>query len=281
MPALAGCSPCGETWPGVGFDVQPLTVDRGDRWVVDAELTVDFNFTPEGFGLEGVALAVFDADGVVLDETPVGDVLWADVPEAEREATDCGEFATVSREATLRSDDFPRWVGLRYDGHHTGYEEPTTVSRYPEASPGETVDPSDYETVDVTAVADRRRDRTYVAPVSDVRFHHGPLRCEERPTVADVPADDRLSIRGARALPADNHYPALASLSHEDDLLVFRVGLHRAPRFRRGECLRASWTAAVEFERPATVPETVEVQSLDPDGEVEASRRISVEAAKR
>lgn len=278
-PALAGCSPCGETWPGVGYHVEPLAVERRDGWVVDAALTVDFTFTPEGFGLEGTALAVFDSDGVVHDETPVGDVLWTDVPEAERESTDCGEFATVSREATLRSDDFPRWVGLRYDDHRTDYEEPTTVSRYPDASPGETVDAADYETVDATTVADGRSDRAYVAPVSAVRFDGGPLRCDERPTVAEVRADDRLSIRGSRALPADSHYVALASLSHEDDVLVFRTGLRRAPRFRRGECLRAWWTASVEFERPAAVPESVEVQYLDRDGEVTSTRRLPVETA--
>lgn len=276
-PALAGCSPCGETWPGVGYDVRPLEIERVDGWIVDASLTVEFNFGREGFGLEGAALATFDSEGVVLDEAPVGDLVWADVPEAERESTDCGEFATVSREATLRSEDFPRWVGLRYDGHHTDYEEPTTVSRYPDASPGETVDPSGYESVDATAVAEPRGERAYAAPVSDVRFDYDPILCDERPTVAEVRRDDRLSLGGVRPLPADNHYPTLASLSHEGDDLVFRVGLRRAPRFRRGECLRASWSASVEFDRPADVPGTVALQYLDPDGDATSTRRIEVQ----
>lgn len=276
-PALAGCSPCGETWPGVGYDVRPLAVERGDGWTVDAELTVEFNFGRGEFGLEGAALATFTAEGVVLDEAPVGDILWADVPEADRESTDCGEYATVSREATLRSDEFPRWVGLRFDRHYTDYEEPTTVSRYPEASPGETVDPADYESVDVTAVAEPRGDRAYAPPVSDVRFDYGPMLCDDRPTVAEVRRDDRLSLEGVRPLPADNYYPALASLSHEGEVLVFRVGLRRAPRFRRGECQRALWSAKVEFDRADDVPGTVALEYLDPEGDATSTRRIAVQ----
>lgn len=275
-PALAGCSPCGETWPGVGFDIRPLEIERRDGWTVDAELTVEFNFGRGEFGLEGVALAVFDADGVVLEEAPVGDVTWGDVPESERESTDCGEFATVSREATLRSDAFPRWVGLRYDSHYTDYEEPTTVSRYPKASPGGTVDPSDYESVDATAVAEPRGERAYVEPVTDVQFDYGPLLCDERPTVAEVPRADRLSIRAVRPLPADNHYPSFESLSHEGDVLYFRVGVRRAPRFRRGECLRASWSASVVFDRSDDVPGTVELQYLNANGDATSARRIEV-----
>lgn len=107
-PALAGCTPCGETWTGVGFDVEPLAVDRGDGWRVDARLTVNFDFGREGYGLQAAALALFDAEGVLLAEGEAVDLTWSDVPEERREETDCGDHATVTREAPLRSGTFPR-----------------------------------------------------------------------------------------------------------------------------------------------------------------------------
>jgi hypothetical protein len=91
-PAFARCSPGGETWTGVGFDVE-LSDDRIDS----------------------------DASG---------------------------DHATATGEATLSTDGFPRWVAVRYDLFHGGYEDARAIAPYPDATPLETVDADSYEAVD-------------------------------------------------------------------------------------------------------------------------------------
>lgn len=276
MPALAGCTPCGETWTGVGFAVEPLSIERAGGWRVEARIRVDFDFGREGYGLTSAALALFDDEGAVLAESPVGDLTWREVPDDERRETDCGDYGSLTREATLESGTFPRWVGLRYDRFSTSYASPTTVARYPSSTPDGTVRPSDY---DSTAVEAARVDGPPVEPdppVTDVRFDAGPLRCEERTPEAEARTNVFLGVRADRAVPAEHYHPVLAGLSLADTELTLDVGVRPAPRFRRGECRRSWWTAGVDVDRPADLPETVRVRNLDRDGEPSSSRRIDV-----
>lgn len=277
MPALAGCSPCGETWTGVGFSVEPQSIERAGGWRVDAEIRVDFDFGREGYGLASAALALFDDAGAVLAESDVGDLTWSDVPGAERTETDCGDYGSLTREATLESGRFPRWVGVRYDRFSTSYDSPTTVARYPSSTPGGTVRPSDYEP---TAIEAARVDGAAVdpdPPVTGVRFDAGPLRCEERTPEAEGHTNVFLGVRADRPLPAEHYHPVLEGLSLADAELTLDVGLRTAPRFRRGECSRSWWTASVDFDRPDDVPETVLVRNLDVSGEPTSSHRVVVQ----
>lgn len=277
MPALAGCSPCGETWTGVGYTVEPLSVERADDWRVDARIDVEFDFGREGHGLAAAALALFDAEGALLDESAVGDLGWSDVPAAERTETDCGDHGSLTREATLTSGRFPRWIGVRYDRFSTSYDSPTTVARHPSATPDGTVRPSDYES---TALEAARVEEALVEPdppVTDVRFGAGPLRCAERTPVAEERTNVSLGVRADRPVPADHYHPVLAGVSLAEGELTLDVGLRTAPRFRRGECRRAWWTAGVDLDRPTDMPATVRVRSLDRDGEPTSSHRVAVQ----
>jgi hypothetical protein len=134
-PTLARCKPCGGTWTGVGFEVSPVALEQDAEWRVDAELTVEFFFGREGVGIEGAGLAVFDADGAVLAEPPVGDLPWSEAPEAERESDECGEYGILTRARTPESDAFPTVVGIRYDRAATTNDGSTTVARYPSPTP--------------------------------------------------------------------------------------------------------------------------------------------------
>lgn len=275
-PALAGCTPCGETWTGVGFDVAPLAVDGEDGWRVDARLTVEFDFGREGYGLAAAAMALVDAEGAVLAESDAGDLRWSDVPADRREETDCGDHATVTREATLRSGAFPRWIGLRYDRFRSSYDSPTRVARYPSATPGGSVGPSDYERVALAAAAVDDTPVDPDPPMTDVRFDAGPLGCAERTPAAEARTNVFLVLEGDRAVPAEHYHPVLVDLSLAGDELAVTTGLRTAPRFRRGGCLRSRWSAGVDFEEPADVPATVRVRHLDRDGEEAATRRLEV-----
>lgn len=276
MPALAGCSPCGETWTGVGFTVTPDAVTGSAPWGVDAQLTVEFSFGRDGYGLVSPALALFDAEGAVLATAPLDDLRWEDVPAERRETTDCGDHATVTRAATLETDAFPRWVGLRYDRFRTGYDDPTRVSRYAGAD-RESARAADYESVDLASAGPDEPTVDPGDPVTDIRFRPGPLRCDVPEPSAEATTNVMVRVEGDRSVPAAHYHPVLESASLEDDELVLSVGLRTAPRFRRGECLRIPWSATVDVERPADVPATVLVRALDADGEVTGTRRLEVE----
>jgi hypothetical protein len=277
-PALAGCSPCGETWTGVGFGVEPVAIDRTDGWQVDARLTANFNFGREGNGIEAPALALFDADGALLAETPVEDLMWRDLPEEDRSADDCGEYATVRREATLESDRFPEVVGLRYDEYRTGFDESTTVSRYSDGTPNREVSPGDYETVGFESFGVPSENIEYGPAIQDARFNAGPLICEDRETEAEARTNVHLTFSGQRSLPAEHYHPFLSDLRPNGDRLTATIGLRTAPRFRRGECLRTAWTASVDLTEPDAMPSTVEIETLDADGEVSEARALDVES---
>lgn len=185
MPALAGWSPCGGTWTGVGYEVVPLDVERDGSWRVDARLTVDFDFGRDGYGLSAAALALFDDDGAVLAESPVGDLTWSDVPESRRESTDCGDHATVTRDGTLRSGAFLRWVCLRYDTFRTGVDGIPRVAKYDSETPGEPVAQADYGSVDIDRVGVAEPSVDPDEPITDARFDVRPLGCEARSLEAD------------------------------------------------------------------------------------------------
>lgn len=275
-PALAGCTPCGETWTGVGFHVEPAAIDRSDGWQVDAQMTVNFNFGREGNGIEAPALALFAADGALLTETPVDDLMWRDVPAEAKESDDCGEYATVGREATLESDRFPVVVGLRFDEYRTGFDDPTTVSRYPSGTPNGDVSPGDYETVDFERFGIPSENIEYGSPIQDARFNAGPLICEDREVGAEARRNVHLTFRGQRSLPAEHYHPFLSDLQPDGDRLIATIGLQTAPRFRRGECLRTAWTASVDLTEPEAMPAKVEIRTLDVDGEVSDTQVLDV-----
>lgn len=275
-PALAGCSPCGETWTGVGFHVEPTTVDRSDGWRVDAQLTVNFNFGREGYGILAPAVALFGRDGALLTEAPVDDLTWSDVPEEARKSDDCGDYATVGREATLETDRFPKVVGLRFDEFHSGYDDPTTVSRYPDRTPDGDVSGEDYEMVDFEDIGISSDDIDYDPPIQDARFNAGPLICEDREKEAEARRNVHLTFRGQRTLPAEHYHPFLSDLHPDGDRLIATIGLQTAPRFRRGDCLRTAWTASVDLTEPESMPSTVEIRTLDADGEVSETQVLDV-----
>ncbi|QLD87268.1 hypothetical protein HWV23_16580 [Natronomonas halophila] len=277
-PALAGCSPCGETWTGVGFHVEPTTIERTDGWRVDAQLTVNFNFAREGYGILAPALALFGRDGALLTEVPVDDLTWSDVPEAARKSDDCGEYATVRREATLESDRFPKVVGLRFDEYRTGFDESTTVSTFSDGTPNGEVSPDDYEMVDFESFGVSSDKIEYGSPVQDARFNAGPLICEDRETHAEARTNVHLTFSGQRTLPAEHYHPFLSDLQPDGDRLTATIGLRTAPRFRRGECLRTAWTASVDITEPEAMPSTVEIETLDADGEVSETQVLDVES---
>lgn len=277
MPALAGCSPCGETWTGVGFEVVPLAVERDGSWRVDARLTVDFDFGRDGYGLSGAALALFDGDGAVLAESPVGELTWSAVPESQRESTDCGDHATVTRNGTLRSGTFPRWVGLRYDAFRTAFDDHPRVARYASGTPEGTVDPSDYESVVVDGVGVVEPSVDPHAPITDARFDARPLRCEAQSLEAEARTNVFLSVTGDRSVPAEHYHPRIDGISLGGDELTVSIGLETAPRFRRGDCLRTRWTLGVDVANPADMPETVTVRHLDENGDAAETGQVDVE----
>ncbi|MEF8807500.1 hypothetical protein [Natronomonas sp.] len=237
---------------------------------------MNFNFGREGNGIKAPALALFGADGALLTEAPVDDLTWSDVPAEAKESDDCGEYATVSREATLESDRFPELVGLRFDEYRTGFDESTTVSRYPDGTPNGEVSPLDYEMVDFESFGIPPENIEYGSPIQDARFNAGPLICEDREMHAEARRNVHLTFRGQRTLPAEHYHPFLSDLQPDGDRLIATIGLQTAPRFRRGECLRTAWTASVDLTEPAAMPSTVEIRTLDADGEVSDTQVLDV-----
>ena len=277
MPALAGCTPCGETWTGVGFHVEPTAIEQSGGWRVDARLEVNFDFGRDGYGIAAPALALFGPDGALLAETPVDGLMWSDVPEDDRQSDDCGEYATVERAATLESDRFPGWVGLRFDRFESGYDNPTTVSKYRGKTPDGDASSAEYERVDVETVGVLSESVDYGLPTRNVWFDAGRLTCEKTERNAEARTNVDLFFSGHRALPAEHYHPFLSDMELSGDRLTATVGLQSAPRFHRSDCLRSSWTTMVAFADQESMPSTVEVENLDTDGKVVKTRTLHVE----
>ncbi|MFB6172215.1 MAG: hypothetical protein ABEJ23_06755 [Haloarculaceae archaeon] len=276
-PALAGCSPCGETWTGVGYAVEPTAVERDGGWRVEAALSVDFEFGREGTGVVGPALALFDASGTVLDEQPVADATWSAVPESARESDDCGEYGSLPRTATLRSAAFPRWVGLRFDRYASSYPSPRTVSRYTGATPDGAVTSVDYESVPVDSFTDDENLAGPSAPVTDVQFWTSHRVCEPPAPSAEVNANVGLRADWGRRVPAPRYRPTLASVSLDESRLTVDVGLRTAPRLRRSECAVVPWGVSVDVDSPEDTPGSVTLRHRDPDGSVTDTATVAVE----
>jgi hypothetical protein len=277
MPALAGCTPCGETWTGIGFHVEPTVIEQTGGWRVNARLTVNFDFGRDGYGIAAPALALFGTDGALLAEAPVDGLMWSDVPEDDRRSDDCGEYATVERAATLESDRFPEWVGLRFDRFESGYDNPTTVSKYRGKTPDGDASSAEYERVDLETVGALSESVEYGEATQDVRFDTGRLTCEKIEGNAEAQTNVDLSFSGQRALPAEHYRPFLSDMELSGDQLTATIGLQSAPRFHRGDCLRSSWTATVAFADRESMPTAVEVKNLDTDGEVTDATTLHVE----
>lgn len=277
-PALAGCSPCGETWTGVGFRVEPTAIERTDGWRVDARLSVNFNFGREGNGIETPALALFGGDGALLSEAPVDNLRWSDVPDEKRESDDCGDYATVAREATLESDRFPRWVALRFDEYRTGFDEPTAVARYPDRTPPDEVSSLDYESVDFESVEPPSKTVEAGETIRDVRFTRRSRTCEDRETTAEARTNVRLRVRGERTVPAERYHPVLSEINTNEGRLTATIGLQAVPRFRRADCLRVPWSASIEVTNAEAMPSAVELRMLDTDDEVTKTGIIEIES---
>jgi hypothetical protein len=275
-PALAGCTPCGETWTGVGVSVEPTAVERSDGWRVDAELTVNFNFGREGYGILAPALALFGRDGTLLTEAPVDDLMWSDVPESARESNDCGDYATVGRKRTLESDRFPKWVGIRFDEFRSGYDDPTTVSRYPDRTPESDVSAADYEMVDFESVGPQSPPVETGDAVREARFTRRPRTCEEPEVTVEAQTNVRLWAYGQRSIPAERYHPVLTGIDTNDDRLTAAIGIRSGPRLRRADCLRVPWSLSVEVTDPESMPSTLAIEVLDTDGEVTDTRELGV-----
>lgn len=271
-PALAGCSPCGETWSSSSFDVTPTSLaSRGEGWAVEADVSVRFNFGREGDGVRGSALAAFDADGKLLSEEPLGDLLWDDVPEEERTEGDCGDYGSLSRSATVRSNAFPRWIGLRFDRATEALDGSNTVAKYPDATADGTPDARDYASVRLP-VESGRDPPAHPEYVDDVRFSRGDESC--RDATSNVEFGRELDVRWYRDLPAPRFHPVFAGASVDGDRLQLDVGLDSGPQFRRLRCHRQVYRATVDVGRTSHV-DTVEVRHLDPAGELVERRSFA------
>lgn len=270
-PALAGCSPCGETWPSVAFDVTPTVLERQtDGWRVDAEVTVAFNFGTEAAGVRGAALAAFAADGRLLGATDLGDLLWSDVSESDRTEDDCGAWGTLRRPGTVAANAFPRWVGLRYDRSTEPIDQPHSVARYPSATLDTEPSAERYESIALPVEPDVPRPIPE-SEASTVDFDRRGDSC--RADGAEVRFDRGVDVRWHRDLPAPRYHPILSEARVRDGRAALDVGLAAWPRFRRLRCRRQGYRATVAVSTADAGPvDSAVVRHLDPSGEPVATR---------
>lgn len=296
LPPLAGCGPCGETWTGVGFRVDPtdLTSQGGNRWTVRADLEVVFGFGRDGTGVFGAALAAFDDGARVVGSTSLGDLTWEDVPAADRTAGECGSHGTYRETATVEADGFPRWVGLRYDDASRYYTEDREVARFqgdPGGDGGESGGGSPggpaadrYEQVAVDALDPRAERPTVTPPVEAVAFRPGPPVCEPpaEPSVDRSLAGTTLvQVEHARSVPGARYAPTLAAYAF-GDVVRLDVGLRPRPRLRRTDCLSVAYEASATYDAREleTEPDGVELRHLDAGGAVRETATVPFESGE-
>jgi hypothetical protein len=272
VPALAGCGKCGETWTGVGFRVQPTSIERtGDSWRVDASVEILFDFGRDGTGVFGCALAAFDDEGRVVGETQLGDLLWDAVADTNRNDTECGSYGRLTRSATVDAAAFPRWVGIRYDETTTSYTEPRDIARYhgdPTAESGAQVD--GYEPVAVSALPPSHRRPATTPPVEDLTFRPGKLTCHPpaSPEIRYSLVNTTLvTTEYARQVPAPHFRPTLDAYSY-GDVLQFDIGLAPRPQLQRTDCTAARYEVSTEYGALDPEPRVVELRHLDRRGQV-------------
>lgn len=271
--ALAGCGCIGaETWPGVGYTVEPQAVDTaGEDIVIDADIRVEFAFGDEGEGVRNAALAAFDEEGTVLASQSLGSIMWENVPEESREEGECGDHGTFVGRNTLRTDTLPAWIGLRYDWITESHTERRRIARLRD-QPSDEPTAMDYELVDTEAVTLPPQEPTAREPFETVTFSSEGVTCDapEQPEKRVQSPD--VSVSFARSIPADNYRPVLDAYAYED-VLRFDVGLAGRPQLQRSECLTARYEASVTFASDEWEPTPVELRHLDASGEVTETYR--------
>ncbi len=284
LPVMAGCD-ClgGETWPGLGFVVEPTALTRtGDGWAVDATVELLFTFGQEETGMDGVSLAAFDQTGGVVGTTRLGDLTWSDVPEGNRTEGECGSSGTLQREAAVEADVVPQWVGIRYDSAPDNYGEPQEIAVYRgQAGSDATVD--GYEQVRVDALTPASDDVETAPPVESVTFEAWDLDCET-PTTPDVEhsvsESTAVDVTAARTLPAP-HYRATLSGFEYGEVLRFDIGVGPRPQLRRRDCTTAEYEVSVSYDGDDRVPQEIELRHLGRDGTVVETIRRPLRGAQR
>lgn len=281
LPALAGCTKCGETWTGVGFRVQPTAIEQtAAGWRVDATVEVMFNFGRDGTGVFGTALAAFDDDGRVAESTTLGDLVWDAVPDANRTETECGTHGRLTRQATVQSDTFPQWVGIRFDEATTDYTEPREIATYrgdSDTTPDAAID--DFEPVAVSVLTPSHHRPNTTPPVEDLTFRPGNLTCEP-PTAPEIRYSlvntTLVSTDYARQLPAPQYRPTLEGHAF-GEVLQFDIGLAPRPQLRRTDCTVGRYEVSTEYGNLEPEPEVVELRHLDRQGQVVETVRSPID----
>lgn len=157
--SLSGCistpEPCaGETWTGIGYALSLFDISydaSADRWTGTCGVTVDFDYVSGGQqGVTNAGIALYSGGGRRIGLAHVGDVMWEQVPEAQRSEMSCGGYQrgdlTVRRE--FRVDEFPASFGLWYSRIHASVVERASELAYRgESPPDGSVGPGAWESV--------------------------------------------------------------------------------------------------------------------------------------
>lgn len=272
LSTLAGCGKCGETWTGVGFEIRPTSLERtSDGWRVGADIEVLFGYGREGTGVFGAALVGFDEKGRVVGTTGVDDLTWATVSEANRTEHECGTHGRLQRHATVETDAFPQWVGIRYDEATTHYTEPRKIARYggdPDAREEATV--GGYEPVAVNSLTPSYRRVATSAPIEDLTFRPGGLTCHPTPEPEirySLVNTTRVVVDYTRSVPEPRFHATLADYAY-GEVLRFDIGLEPRPQLRRTDCTAARYEVSTQYGELEPEPQTVELRHLDRHGEI-------------
>lgn len=275
VPAVAGCSGCGETWTGVGWTVSPTDLRRtSDGWEIESDVSVSFDFGGEGDGVYDATLAAFAEDGQIVGRSHMGNLVWDDVPEESKTETDCGDHGTLVQSVSVEAGKFPRWIGLRYSNASEAHGSPRSAVRY-DGAPSGSATTERYRTVEISESVEEKP--PLPADVDDrVGFRRGHANCDDYPTI-EVTTSYGLSVRWVRQLAEERFHPVLVDAIISEDLVRLDVGLRTWPRFRKLPCLSEEYEVRIETD---ALPDIVEVRHLSSMDEIVASTRVRRKSPK-
>ena len=284
LAGCVGCSP-GQTAWRLGLDLHDIqAVDAGWELVVSAGLDIE-NASVDGDGVGPFEITLYDQETTVLGTELVDGLRWEDVPESQREETECASRGSTSVTRTVTVADVPTYIGPRFrdpaDARTllTGLSseiESLTAVRYAGSKPGkgtdEAVAPTDFEQVDVGRLPWPEPDNQAIRSteiLQNVQFHAGPGCTRSRPGVEERFDDGTLFLEWARPVPDGScQRPYLSDARVEDGRLVFEIGLHEPPHVLCRECSMRRYTIQATVDADPLPFETVELVHIDSEGTV-------------